>query len=501
MGSLVGGAVGDALGAPFEFRPAGQYRKRFPDKVIGGIGEMVGGGSFDWKPGEFTDDTQMAVALAESLIFHHGFNPGDVWKRYVKWAKSATDIGNITKSALQHKSHIGAALSAHQSNGRSAGNGALMRAFPMALGYLDADTITTMNAVCAQAALTHYDPAAQWGAAIAVELIRRAVLGAYTITELDREIEDVLSFVPDNLAPGLSESSSVGISAVGSTGTTHHAAGSFAGNFAGISAGISVDIRSQFSSILSTSWNPSFSGPDNGSVWTCLAQAIWAVRTTGSFEDALVAAINLGSDTDTVACVTGSIAGAIYGIQAIPSRWTTYIHGHVFAPEGDMNYDFPSLQDMARQLIGLKPVVLTLPEPTPVCMEIDHNLFAANLLGAGSTPDAWAVVSLCRHDHLFTSHPVRREIVLRDEEGESNPDLMSAVTDAVDSIEALLAENRTVVVHCHGGRSRTSLILKAWKMRMEGISESAAHDWLLGRWPLYSPYNETFRTFLRKDWK
>jgi len=132
---------------------------------------------------------------------------------------------------------------------------------------------------------------------------------------------------------------------------------------------------------------------------------------------------------------------------------------------------------------------------------LSANLFAANLLGAGSTPDAWAVVSLCRHDHLFTSHPVRREIVLRDEEGESNPDLMSAVTDAVDSIEALLAENRTVVVHCHGGRSRTSLILKAWKMRMEGISESAAHDWLLGRWPLYSPYNETFRTFLRKDWK
>jgi len=512
MGALVGGAVGDALGAPFEFKSAGQYHKRFPNKVIGGIGEMIGGGSFDWAPGEFTDDTQMALALAESLIVHHGFNPDDVWLRFVKWAQSASDIGNITRSALRHKTHIGAARSAHQSVGRSASNGALMRVFPMGLAYLDKDTKTTMGAACAQAALTHYDPAAQWGAAIAVELIRRAVLGTCTIDELERELEDVLSFVPDCVPTGRSAATytdastgisadaytdaSTGIYADASTGTFTESSVEMSTSD---STGISTNIHAQFSSILAPDWHPGIVGPGNGSVWTCLAQAIWAVRTTKSFEEAVVAAINLGDDTDTVACVTGAIAGSIYGIQAIPSRWTTYVHGHVSSPDGDMKYDFSSMQDMARRLIGLKPVSLTVPEPSAVSAEIAPNLYAANLMGAAAAPESWAVVSLCRHDHLFAGYPVRREIVMRDEEGDSNPDLLSAVTDAVDSVEAFLAEGRTVVVHCHGGRSRTSLILKAWKMRRDGVDENSAHEWLLERWPLYSPYNETFRTFLHRN--
>ena len=67
-GLLVGAAIGDALGAPFEFRPAGQYKQQFPQSVLGGTGELIGGGSFDWAPGEFTDDTQMGIVLAESLL-------------------------------------------------------------------------------------------------------------------------------------------------------------------------------------------------------------------------------------------------------------------------------------------------------------------------------------------------------------------------------------------------------------------------------------------------
>ena len=67
IGALVGAAVGDALGAPFEFTPlAGEYSAEFPVPVLGGVGELTGGGG--WAPGEFTDDTQMALGLAESLI-------------------------------------------------------------------------------------------------------------------------------------------------------------------------------------------------------------------------------------------------------------------------------------------------------------------------------------------------------------------------------------------------------------------------------------------------
>ena len=100
MGLLVGAAVGDALGAPFEFGLAGDYGRRFPEPVIGGIGEMVGGGHFDWAPGEFTDDTQMALALSESLVARGGFDPDDVWERWQTWASEADDIGSTTRTAL-----------------------------------------------------------------------------------------------------------------------------------------------------------------------------------------------------------------------------------------------------------------------------------------------------------------------------------------------------------------------------------------------------------------
>jgi ADP-ribosyl-[dinitrogen reductase] hydrolase len=82
IGSLVGSAVGDALGAPFEFKGPGLYRTTFPAPVLGGIGEMRGGGGFDWKPDEFNDDTQMALALAESLIANDRFDAADLWNRW-----------------------------------------------------------------------------------------------------------------------------------------------------------------------------------------------------------------------------------------------------------------------------------------------------------------------------------------------------------------------------------------------------------------------------------
>jgi ADP-ribosyl-[dinitrogen reductase] hydrolase len=81
IGALVGSAVGDALGAPFEFKQPGLYRKTYPVAALTGIGEMRGGGGFGWKPAEFTDDTQMALALAESLIARNGFDPDDLWQR------------------------------------------------------------------------------------------------------------------------------------------------------------------------------------------------------------------------------------------------------------------------------------------------------------------------------------------------------------------------------------------------------------------------------------
>ncbi len=92
---MVGSAVGDALGAPFEFGPAGAYAARFPD----GVGTMCGGGG--WEPGEATDDTQMAVLVAESLLERGGFDPPDLFDRFRRWADAGPkDIGLQTEAVL-----------------------------------------------------------------------------------------------------------------------------------------------------------------------------------------------------------------------------------------------------------------------------------------------------------------------------------------------------------------------------------------------------------------
>ncbi|MFM8861015.1 MAG: ADP-ribosylglycohydrolase family protein, partial [Acidimicrobiia bacterium] len=240
--------------------------------------------------------------------------------------------------------------------------------------------------------------------------------------------------------------------------------------------------------------------PSNGSLWGCLAQAVWAVRHHDTFADAVTAAIDLGDDTDTVATVTGAIAGARSSIQGIPSRWLTPLNGRVTTPTGDEFYDNARLQDLARRLLGRKAVPMTTMEPPAGPHAVAERLHAANLPGAATAPTDWAVVSMCRTHGLLEHHPVRREVFLIDQAEPANVDAATALRDAVDTIDAFLAEGRDVVVHCHGGRSRTGLVLKAWAMRTHGWDERTAHDWLQGCWPLYEDYQTSFVELLREEW-
>src|SRR5215218_5853990 len=100
-GALVGSAVGDALGAPFESGPPGQFSSRFPVPARGSKTEMCGGGSLGWAPGEFTDDTQMALLVALSLVERGGLDEADLFDRFVRWAAAEPpDIGNQTRAVL-----------------------------------------------------------------------------------------------------------------------------------------------------------------------------------------------------------------------------------------------------------------------------------------------------------------------------------------------------------------------------------------------------------------
>ena len=146
MGALVGSIVGDALGAPFEFRPAGTYSRRFPDPVLRGHGEMVGGGG--WQPGEWTDDTQMSLLVAESLLARPGLDLPDLYQRFQAWlAGGPKDVGIQTRAVLSSPLGWDESARAYLSAGnRAAGNGSLMRTTPVAIAFADAGREATMDA-------------------------------------------------------------------------------------------------------------------------------------------------------------------------------------------------------------------------------------------------------------------------------------------------------------------------------------------------------------------
>jgi ADP-ribosylglycohydrolase len=121
IGTVIGAAVGDALGAPFEFGPPGAFSARFA--ALGADGEMCGGGG--WDPGEATDDTQMAVLVAESLLERDGLDLPDIFARFQRWAAAdPKDIGLQTEDVLSNGMPWDRAAAVHfETNLRAAGTG------------------------------------------------------------------------------------------------------------------------------------------------------------------------------------------------------------------------------------------------------------------------------------------------------------------------------------------------------------------------------------------
>ncbi|MER6538102.1 ADP-ribosylglycohydrolase family protein [Streptomyces sp900105755] len=277
LGAVIGSAVGDALGAPFEFGPEGAFSARFPGEGHGG--EMCGGGG--WEPGEATDDTQMAVLVGESLVERGGLELPDVFGRFQRWAAAEPkDIGLQTEAVLGSGDPWDLAAALHfQTSQRAAGNGALMRAATSGVYFAALGRDGTMDAGRRLAALTHGDRAAWEGTAILHELLRIALSG-----------DDPLTAVPESLDA------------------------------------VHPGHRDRYAIVLDPGWHPDLATEFNGAVWPCLGSAVWALRTTSSYEEAVRAAVDLGGDTDTVAAVTGALAGAVHGVGAVPERWTDILH-------------------------------------------------------------------------------------------------------------------------------------------------------------------------------
>ena len=178
VGALLGTAAGDALGGPFEFGPP-----RGPQLEVA----MVGGGSFGWEAGEWTDDTSMAIAIAEVAATGADLREEEALdalaRRWHGWSQHANDVGVQTRSVLSRAGRRGisaqtartesAAL--HELAGRTAGNGSLMRTAPLALAYLD-DELGLVEAARLVSELTHFDPEPGDACVLWCAAIRHAIL-------------------------------------------------------------------------------------------------------------------------------------------------------------------------------------------------------------------------------------------------------------------------------------------------------------------------------------
>ena len=231
---------------------------------------MVGGGPHGLRRGEWTDDTAMALALADSLRHDPKLDPADLMRRFVDWYSRGTysctgacfDIGNATRASLDRFSRTGDPL-AGDTAVRASGNGALMRLSPVAIRHWR-DRPEMLRVAAVQTRTTHGSPATRAASASLAGMLALAIGGAAT--------EDVLAS-PDAQVEG---------------------------GWRGL---------------------PRAAIEGSGYVARSLQAAVWAVARTTEFRSAILLAANLGDDSDTTAAVTGQLAGAIYGASGIPAEW------------------------------------------------------------------------------------------------------------------------------------------------------------------------------------
>ncbi|OKH39333.1 ADP-ribosylglycohydrolase [[Phormidium ambiguum] IAM M-71] len=284
-GSLLGLAVGDAVGTTLEFRSPGTFTP---------IKDMVGGGPFQLIPGQWTDDTSMALCLAESLIEKQGFDPIHQLQKYLQWCNqghlSSTgecfDIGNTVQQALWRFEDTGEPFCG-SIDPLSAGNGSIMRLAPVPLFYA-ANPEDAIAKAKDSSRTTH-------GAATAVDACRylaALIVGAINGISKEELLANRYSPIPNYWEnnPLVEEIDEI-------------AQGSFKHR-----------------------QPPEIKG--TGYVVKSLEAALWAFYHSNSFAEGCLLAVNLGDDADTTGAVYGQLAGAFYGEEGIPKTWREKLAKH-----------------------------------------------------------------------------------------------------------------------------------------------------------------------------
>jgi ADP-ribosylglycohydrolase len=270
-GCLLGLALGDALGTTNEFKPRGT----FPP-----VKDIVGGGPFSLNPGEWTDDTSMALCLATSLIEVRGFDAKDQMERYIRWRDTGYmssngkcfDIGNTISRALYHYERTGDPYSG-PTDPHFAGNGSIMRLAPVVMFYYPDCQLVLKY--CPESSKTTHGATECLDACI--------LLGDMLFRALDGETKDQILL---NSELDLVQSKSI----------ESIRRGDYLGKDEALIKGTGYVVQS-------------------------LEAALWCFWATDSFEQAVIKAANMGDDADTTAAVCGQLAGAFYGQSGIPAHW------------------------------------------------------------------------------------------------------------------------------------------------------------------------------------
>ncbi|UQZ81675.1 ADP-ribosyl-[dinitrogen reductase] glycohydrolase [Paenibacillus konkukensis] len=278
QGSMFGLAVGDALGTTVEFRDPGSFEP---------VSELVGGGVFGLEAGQWTDDTSMALCLAESLLHCGKFHPLDQMQRYVRWYRdgylsstgSCFDIGNTVRAALERFERSGEPFSGSLKQ-TEAGNGSLMRLAPVPLFFAQTPAEAMIrsgdSSLTTHATVVAVDACRYYGG-----LIVGALQGAEKAELLSEAYAPVPGFWDKHrLVPEIRQI----------------AAGSF-----------------------KTKQPPEIQG--TGYVVHSLEAALWAFQHSDSFTEGCLMAVNLGQNADTTGAIYGQLAGAYYGVKAIRADW------------------------------------------------------------------------------------------------------------------------------------------------------------------------------------
>lgn len=304
-GALLGLAVGDAMGATHEGRklPA----PLFPELCGGVYTEIVGGGPFKVKPGQVTDETQMAAVLASSLKTHKRFDLVETAKDYAKWVPHAFDVDAETKAALallvegRTGEHTGRRLWL-DSRPRPAGNNSLGRTAPIGVFFYK-DQPRRIEASMLDSAITHFDPRCQLGCVMV-----NAAIAACLQTPNEKASHD-------EIAKQIEADVSIAAAQLGRQHPDVILAVSDSAEW------LREDVR------LARESDPQLYGPDlhlwfhDKSVRTALRLALWELFHAPDFEQALIDVVNRGGDADTNAAITGAIYGAWVGEEGIPQRW------------------------------------------------------------------------------------------------------------------------------------------------------------------------------------